>query len=295
MRQYNHMEGNRYKMKPIVEFKNVCFDYEGNDSSIPVLEDFNLTVNRGDFLCILGHNGSGKSTVARLINALRVPNSGEVTVDGLSTSVEKNEQEIRRRVGLVFQNPDNQLIATVVEDDVAFGPENLGIEPAKIRQRVDSALKAVGMYDYRKRAPHLLSGGQKQRIAIAGILAMEPECIVLDEPTAMLDPSGRREVLSTLKMLNREKKITVILITHYMDEVVEADRVIVMDNGKILLDDIPKKVFQEVEILKKAGLDVPQSSQFAHELGKIGLSIGYDILTVEDCAKALAEKLSEVK
>ncbi len=282
-------------MKPIVEFKNVSFEYEENDKGIQVLENFNLTVKSGDFLCILGHNGSGKSTVARLINALRLPNSGEVIVDGLPTAIPENEQEIRRRVGLVFQNPDNQLIATVVEDDVAFGPENLGLEPQVIRERVDNALKAVGMYDFRKRAPHLLSGGQKQRVAIAGILAMEPQCIVLDEPTAMLDPSGRREVLKTLKMLNREKGITVILITHYMDEVTKADRVIVMDNGKILLDDVPKKVFSEVEALKKSGLDVPQAAQFAHELKKSGLSLGDSILTVEDCAEALTEKLLEDK
>lgn len=280
-------------MSDIIKFEKVNFEYGENETSQTVLKDFDLRVEKGSFVSILGHNGSGKSTVARLMNGLRIPSSGTVTVDGFSTADDKNEFEIKKRVGLVFQNPDNQIIATVVEDDVAFGPENLGLPQDELRRRVDSALKAVDMYDERHKAPHLLSGGQKQRIAIAGILALEPECIVLDEPTAMLDPIGRREVLSTIMKLNREKGITVVLITHYMDEAALADRILVMDDGKIILDDIPEKVFKEVEKLKAAGLSVPQSAEFAYRLKDIGIDLDVNVLKIENCVSALTEYLLE--
>ena len=280
-------------MSDIIKFEKVNFEYGENETSQTVLRDFDLRVEKGSFVSILGHNGSGKSTVARLMNGLRIPSSGTVTVDGFSTADDKNEFEIKKRVGLVFQNPDNQIIATVVEDDVAFGPENLGLPQDELRRRVDSALKAVDMYDERHKAPHLLSGGQKQRIAIAGILALEPECIVLDEPTAMLDPIGRREVLSTIMKLNREKGITVVLITHYMDEAALADRILVMDDGKIILDDIPEKVFKEVEKLKAAGLSVPQSAEFAYRLKDIGIDLDVNVLKIENCVSALTEYLLE--
>ena len=280
-------------MSDIIKFEKVNFEYGENETSQTVLRDFDLRVEKGSFVSILGHNGSGKSTVARLMNGLRIPSSGTVTGDGFSTADDKNEFEIKKRVGLVFQNPDNQIIATVVEDDVAFGPENLGLPQDELRRRVDSALKAVDMYDERHKAPHLLSGGQKQRIAIAGILALEPECIVLDEPTAMLDPIGRREVLSTIMKLNREKGITVVLITHYMDEAALADRILVMDDGKIILDDIPEKVFKEVEKLKAAGLSVPQSAEFAYRLKDIGIDLDVNVLKIENCVSALTEYLLE--
>lgn len=280
-------------MSDIIKFEKVNFEYGENETSQTVLRDFDLRVEKGSFVSILGHNGSGKSTVARLMNGLRIPSSGTVTVDGFSTADAKNEFEIKKRVGLVFQNPDNQIIATVVEDDVAFGPENLGLPQDELRRRVDSALKAVDMYDERHKAPHLLSGGQKQRIAIAGILALEPECIVLDEPTAMLDPIGRREVLSTIMKLNREKGITVVLITHYMDEAALADRIVVMDDGRIILDNIPEKVFKEVEKLKAAGLSVPQSAEFAYRLKDIGIDLDVNVLKIENCVSALTEYLLE--
>lgn len=280
-------------MSDIIKFEKVNFEYGENETSQTVLKDFDLKIEKGSFVSILGHNGSGKSTVARLMNGLRIPSSGTVTVDGFSTADDKNEFEIKKRVGLVFQNPDNQIIATVVEDDVAFGPENLGLPQEELRRRVDSALKAVDMYDERHKAPHLLSGGQKQRIAIAGILALEPECIVLDEPTAMLDPIGRREVLSTIMKLNREKGITVVLITHYMDEAALADRIVVMDDGRIILDNIPEKVFKEVEKLKAAGLSVPQSAEFAYRLKDIGIDLDVNVLKIENCVSALTEYLLE--
>lgn len=278
-------------MSSIIEFKNVCFEYNDDNDNQVILNNFNLAINDGDFVAILGHNGSGKSTIARLMNGLKKPTDGVVLVDGLDTTDEDNEYEIRKRIGLVFQNPDNQLIATVVEDDVAFGPENLMIDPKEIRKRVDFALKSVGMYEHKERAPHLLSGGQKQRVAIAGILAMEPKCIVLDEPTAMLDPIGRKEVIETLFKLNKEKGITVVLITHYMEEVVGADRIIVMDDGGIALDDTPKKVFSQVELLKKAGLGIPQTAELCYKLTQSGIDLSSDVLTVEDCASALARRL----
>lgn len=280
-------------MSNIIELNDVSFEYSEGDGTQTVLEKFNLNIERGSFVCILGHNGSGKSTVARLLNGLRTPSGGKVLVDGLDTTDPKNEFEVKKKVGLVFQNPDNQIIATIVEDDVAFGLENLSVPPAEIRQRVDNALKAVDMYEHREKAPHLLSGGQKQRIAIAGILAMEPDCIVLDEPTAMLDPQGRQEVLATLTALNKEKGITVVLITHYMDEAVLADRVVVMDDGEIILDGIPEDIFHEVEKLHSAGLNVPQTAELTYKLKKIGIEMKGDILTEEACADALAEILTK--
>lgn len=279
-------------MANFLELKNVCFKY--GDENDAVLNNFNLKIEKGSFVSILGHNGSGKSTVARLLNGLKTPTSGEVLVEGLSTLEQRNEFEIKKKVGLVFQNPDNQIIATIVEDDVAFGPENLGVEPEKIRYLVDNALKSVDMYGHKNKAPHLLSGGQKQRIAIAGILAMEPDCIVLDEPTAMLDPAGRKEVLSTLLKLNREKGITIVLITHYMDEAALADRIVVMDNGNIILDGEPKQVFGKVDEIKKAGLNVPQTAEFVYELNSIGIKIEPE-LTVENCVYELQKALTGEK
>ena len=280
-------------MNNFIEFKNVAFNYNNEEKSNQVLENFNLNIEKGSFVAILGHNGSGKSTVSRLMNGLRLPMGGQVLVDGLDTSLPENEFEVKKKVGLVFQNPENQIIATIVEDDVAFGPENLGLPQKVLRERVDNALKAVDMLEFRKKAPHLLSGGQKQRVAIAGILAIEPECIVLDEPTAMLDPIGRKEVLSTIMKLNREKGITIVLITHYMDEAALADRIVVMDSGEIVLDNKPQQVFKEVEILKAAGLNVPQSAEFAYKLKKIGIDLKGDILGVLDCANSLIQALSE--
>ena len=264
----------------LVRIKNLFFtydDYIGNptyeDGCFPtfpdpnyVLKDINLDILEGSFTVILGHNGSGKSTLAKLMNMILTPTDGNVYINGLDTSNEENMNEVRRTVGMVFQNPDNQLVATVVEEDVAFGPENLGIEPAEIRKRVDEALETVGMSEYKLHAPHKLSGGQKQRIAIAGIIAMSPKLIILDESTAMLDPLGRKEVMKTIKNLNAEKKMTVILITHYMDEAVDADRVIVLNKGEIYLDGAPKQVFSQFEKIKKAGLDVPQVTELMHML-----------------------------
>ncbi|SHE47199.1 energy-coupling factor transporter ATPase [Clostridium fallax] len=253
------------------------------------INGIDLEVKKGEFLVVLGHNGSGKSTLAKHINALLLPSGGKVYVDGLDTEDEKNLWEIRRRAGMVFQNPDNQLVATIVEEDVAFGPENLGVAPDEIRQRVDESLKKVGMYEYRKHAPHLLSGGQKQRIAIAGVLAMRPQCIVLDEPTAMLDPSGRKEVMNTIKDINKNYGITIILITHYMDEAAEGDRIVVIDEGKLLLQGTPKKVFSQVETMKKIGLDVPQVTELAYELKKSGINISTEILNIDEMVNALCQ------
>lgn len=242
-------------------------------------------------MAVIGHNGCGKSTIAKHLNAMLLPDSGKVFVDSDDTSDENKTFDIRKKVGLVLQNPDNQLVASIVEEDVAFGPENLGVEPEEIRKRVDSALKAVGMYEYREHAPFKLSGGQKQRVAIAGILAIQPECIVLDEPTAMLDPSGRSEVMSTLLKLNREKKMTVVLITHYMDEAVLADRVIVMDGGRVLTEGTPEEVFSQVELLKKHRLDVPQSAELMYRLRGAGVEVSSIPLNVADCISALEEVL----
>lgn len=275
-----------------IKFDNVSFAYELEDEEIVrAVNDFSLEVPEGQFLAVLGHNGCGKSTVAKLINGILVPNKGKVMVKGMDTSDESKTVDIRRTVGMVFQNPDNQIVATIVEDDVAFGPENLGVEPSEIRKAVDNALKAVGMYEFRKREPHRLSGGQKQRVAIAGVIAMNTKCIVMDEPTAMLDPQGRKEVMDTVMKLNREFGITVILITHYMDEAVKADRVVVMDGGRIALDGTPKEVFRNVEKMKQLGLDVPQATELAYRLRKKGFKLPEDILDENECAEAILKVL----
>ncbi len=272
-------------MSNYIEFDNVTFGYtdEFDSNAVDnVIENMNLKIEKGSFVAVLGHNGCGKSTLAKLCNAIAVPQSGKVYVDGIDTSDESRLYDIRQRVGMVFQNPDNQIVATIVEDDVAFGPENLGVEPTEIRRRVDEALKNVGMYEFRNFEPHKLSGGQKQRVAIAGIIAMKPECIVLDEPTAMLDPRGRREVMETVIRLNREHGITVVFITHYMDEAVKADRVIVMDDGKVILDGKPPEVFVNIDTLKKVSLDVPEVTELTAELIKDGINLPPDILDVDE-------------
>lgn len=256
----------------LIRFENVNFSYiteddNGKANEESVLKDFHLTVEKGSFVAVLGHNGSGKSTVAKLTNGILVPQSGSVTVDGIKTDSEENIYNIRKKVGMVFQNPDNQIVASIVEEDVAFGVENLGIPPEECRKRVDEALKTVGIYDLREKAPHKLSGGQKQRVAVAGIIAMKPQCIVLDEPTAMLDPNGRAEVMETIKRLNREEGITIVLITHYMDEAVEADRVVVLDSGEIKADGAPVEVFARVGEMKALGLDVPQATELIYRMG----------------------------
>ncbi|MBQ4626135.1 MAG: energy-coupling factor transporter ATPase [Clostridia bacterium] len=275
----------------IIEFDNVTFVYdleeeEAAGQALPALEGINFSVNKGEFVAVLGHNGSGKSTLAKLCNAIYEPTSGTVTVKGIIADSEEKADEIRRIVGMVFQNPDNQIVATIVEDDVAFGPENLGIEPAEIRRRVDDALKAVNMYKYRHREPHKLSGGQKQRVAIAGVLAMQTECIVLDEPTAMLDPMGREEVMKAIHRLNKEMGITVVLITHFMDEAVQADRVVVMDSGKIVMQGTPREIFSQVEKVRSYGLDVPQSTELCHVLG-----IKEGVLSVDECVDEIVSML----
>ena len=278
-----------------IKFDNVSFAYDSEEEQpIRAVNDFSLAVPEGQFMAILGHNGCGKSTVAKLVNGILVPTKGKVTVAGMDTADEDKTVDIRRNVGMVFQNPDNQIVATIVEDDVAFGPENLGVEPSEIRKAVDAALKAVGMYEFRKREPHRLSGGQKQRVAIAGIIAMNTKCIVMDEPTAMLDPQGRKEVIDTVMKLNKEFGITVILITHFMDEAVKADRVVVMDDGCIALDGKPKQVFRNVEKIKALGLDVPQATELVYRLRKMGMKLPDDILDENECAEAVL-KLLEVK
>ncbi|MBZ9689444.1 energy-coupling factor transporter ATPase [Clostridium estertheticum] len=270
---------------------NLVYRYPQSEDEEPkvAIDGLNLEVNKGEFLVVLGHNGSGKSTFAKHINALLIPTEGEVYVDGLQTSQESNLWNIRNVAGMVFQNPDNQIVATIVEEDVAFGPENLGIDPSEIRKRVDDSLKNVQMYEYKKHAPHLLSGGQKQRVAIAGILAMRPKCIVFDEPTAMLDPFGRKEVIRTIKEINKKYGITIILITHNMEEAVEADRIVVMDNGKIVMNGKPREIFRNVSLMKKIGLDVPQVTELAYELKQNGINIESDILTINEMVNALCQ------
>ena len=274
-------------MDKIIELKNVSFRY--SDEETEVIKNLNLDFYEGQFTCVLGHNGSGKSTMAKLINALLVPTQGEVISYGFKTSNEANEIKIRRNIGMVFQNPDNQIVATIVEDDVAFGPENLGIPREEIRQRVDEALKLVDMYEYRKHEPHRLSGGQKQRVAIAGVIAMKTGCIVLDEPTAMLDPKGRREVMDALLKLKNDLGISIILVTHFMDEAVKADRVVVMNDGEVCLDGTPADVFTNTELLKSIGLSVPKPLELAIELRKSGVNIGGTPLTAEDFVKEYKE------
>lgn len=270
---------------------NITFKYEGDEEKAEkiALNSVSMNIKKGEFLVVLGHNGSGKSTIAKHMNALLLPTDGKMFVDGMDTVEESLLWEIRSRAGMVFQNPDNQLVATIVEEDVAFGPENLGVEPQEIRKRVDDCLKKVGMYEYRRHAPHLLSGGQKQRIAIAGILAMMPKCIIFDEPTAMLDPSGRKEVLDTIKDINKNLGITIVLITHYMDEAAMADRVIVMDKGEVKLEGTPREVFSNVEQIKSIGLDVPQVTELAYELGKEGINISTNILNIDEMVNELCQ------
>ena len=274
-------------MNKIIEFKNVDFRYV--DEAKDALNGLNLDFYEGQFTCVLGHNGSGKSTMAKLINALEYPTNGSVITYGYDTADEKNEIPIRRKVGMVFQNPDNQIVATIVEDDVAFGPENLGVPRDEIRNRVDEALKLVDMYDYRKHEPHRLSGGQKQRVAIAGVIAMQTNCIVLDEPTAMLDPKGRREVMNALLKLKNELGISVILVTHFMDEAVKADRVVVMNDGKVELDGTPAEVFSHIELLKSIGLAVPKPMELAVELKESRIDLKETPLTAEDFVKIFKE------
>jgi len=281
-------------MSNLITTENLSFTYpaSGERLALPVFENLNLEIAEGSFTAVIGPNGCGKSTLAKHFNAVLLPSGGKVWVAGLDSADEDKLLEIRRQIGMVFQNPDNQIVANVVEEDVAFAPENLGVPSAEIRQRVDEALKTVGMYEYREHAPHLLSGGQKQRVAIAGVLAMRPRCIVLDEPTAMLDPRGREEVVATVTRLNREQGITVVLITHHMSEAVGADRVIVMHKGGILLDGSPRAVFSQVETLRQAGLDVPQTTDLLFELRKAGWDVPIDALTPEECAEAIAKILS---
>ena len=277
---------------PIIQARDLTFRYTTAEGVAPtVLDHVNLDIEAGSFVAILGHNGSGKSTFAKHLNAILLPTSGKVYVDGMDTTDEDKLLDIRRTVGMVFQNPDNQIVASVVEEDVAFAPENLGVPSAEIRRRVDEALAAVGMTEYARHAPHLLSGGQKQRVAIAGVLAMRPRCIVLDEPTAMLDPVGRREVLDTVCRLQRELGITVVLITHHMDEAARAQRLVVMDNGHVVMDGPPAQVFQNVVGLRRLGLEVPDSVSLLYELRQAGLDVPLDVLTCEDCAQALAHIL----
>ena len=281
-------------MEDIISVEHLAFAYPGTEGQkeVPVFEDLNLTIQQGSFVAILGTNGCGKSTLAKHFNSILLPTGGKVYVDGIDTANLERIMEVRRRVGMVFQNPDNQIVANVVEEDVAFGPENLGVASPEIRRRVDKALKQVGMYEYREHAPHLLSGGQKQRIAIAGVIALEPKCIVLDEPTAMLDPRGRADVMDTVLRLNREKGITVVLITHHMDEAAQADRLVVMSKGKVIADGAPKEVFQDVEGLKAVGLTVPQTTELLWQLRQEGLNVPLDALSDEECAAALRDLLA---
>ncbi len=276
----------------IIRAEEVRFSYTTAEGVAPVvLDGVDLKIEEGSFVAVLGHNGSGKSTLAKHMNAILLPTGGAVYVSGMDTADEAHLLDIRRTVGMVFQNPDNQIVANVVEEDVAFAPENLGVPPEEIRRRVDDALKAVGMYEFREHAPHLLSGGQKQRVAIAGVIAMQPRCIVLDEPTAMLDPVGRREVLSTIKNLNRTSGVTVVLITHHMDEAAQADRLVVMARGEVIADGTPKEVFQRVEELKAVGLTVPETTELLWELRQDGLDLPLDALSDEECADALYQLL----
>ena len=278
----------------IIKFENVTFRYESDEEGVvlaPAVKDFSLSIDKGEFVAILGHNGSGKSTLAKLANGLLLPEKGRVLVDGMDTINEEDDIKIKQTVGVVFQNPDNQIVATIVEEDVAFGPENLGIEPTEIRRRVDNALKTVGMYEYRKHGPHKLSGGQKQRVAIAGIIAMEPRCIILDEPTAMLDPIGRRDVMNAIKRLNRDLGITVVFITHYMEEAVEADRIVVMDDSRLVMDGTPKEVFVDAKKIRSIGLDVPQTCQLADMLRNDGIKLKNDLLSIDELVENIDDLL----
>ena len=276
-------------MEPIIVFENVHYTYPGDE--LESLCGVDLTIEKGSFVAVLGHNGSGKSTLAKHMNAILVPDAGRVLVDGIDTADEARVLELRRRVGMVFQNPDNQIVANVVEDDVAFAPENLGVPPAEIRRRVDASLRLVGMYDYRLHAPHLLSGGQKQRVAIAGVIAMQPEIIVLDEPTAMLDPQGRKEVVDTAFALCRARGMTVVFITHHMDECIDADRLIVLSNGSVAADGRPAEVFANRALMEREGLDVPETTRLLGELRAAGMLLPEERLDVEGCADEIAREL----
>ena len=280
-------------MKEIIQVEHLAYTYPAmeGETGVRVFKDLSLTVEEGSFVAVLGSNGCGKSTLAKHFNAIFLPSGGKVYVCGIDTANEERIMQVRRNVGMVFQNPDNQIVANVVEEDVAFGPENLGIASPEIRHRVDNALKQVGMYEYREHAPHLLSGGQKQRIAIAGVIAMEPKCIVLDEPTAMLDPRGRREVIETIGRLNKEKGITVVLITHHMDEAAKAQRVVVLHKGQVAADGAPEEVFSQVELLHSIGLAAPETVELCCELNKQGFDLPLDKLDPEECAQALRDLL----
>ncbi len=280
-------------MNDIIKIENLTFTYSGGETPHTAIRGVSLEIEKGTFVAVLGHNGSGKSTLAKEMNAILLPSGGRVYVNGMDTFEESLLLEIRKTVGMVFQNPDNQIVANVVEDDVAFGPENIGVAPDEIRRRVDAALSAVGMSVYREHAPHLLSGGQKQRIAIAGVIAMEPECIVLDEPTAMLDPVGRREVIQTIHKLNEERGITIVLITHHMDETIDADRLIVMSDGVIVEDGKPADIFTHVKRLKDIGLTVPETTELLYELQEEGIQVSLDALSIEDCAREIYSAISK--
>lgn len=287
-------------MSKFIEARNITFSYinelEENEDikKTTVFKNLNFSVEKGEFVAVLGHNGSGKSTLVKCFNGINIPEEGDVIVNGFNTRDDEHLLDIRQSVGMVFQNPDNQIVATIVEEDVAFALENMGVEPSEIRSRVDDALKTVGMYEYREHAPHKLSGGQKQRVAIAGIIAMRPDCILLDEPTAMLDPNGRREVLKTIKMLNKKFGVTIVLITHYMDEAAQAERIVVMDSGEIVMNDTPKKVFARVDELKSIGLDVPQVTELTHMLIDEGFDLDSEIITEDECVEALEKIIKNV-
>lgn len=276
-------------MNNIIEVNDISFEYITEESKFKAIEDLSLNVAQGEFVAIIGHNGSGKSTLSKNLNAILTPTQGDIVINGLNTKEEEHLWDIRQSAGMVFQNPDNQIVATVVEEDVAFGPENLGIDPKEIKKRVEESLKSVGMYELKDRQPHLLSGGQKQRVAIAGIIAMKPKCIIFDEATAMLDPSGRKEVMKTIKKLNKEDNITVLHITHFMEEAVEADRVIVMEKGKKILEGTPRQVFSKIDKLREIGLDVPYMTELSNLLSKEGIDIDSDILTVDEMVMKLCQ------
>lgn len=276
-------------MDNIVKVNNISFEYITDEAKLKAIDDLSLDVKKGEFVAIIGHNGSGKSTLSKNLNAILMPTEGNILIDDMDTKEEERLWDIRQTAGMVFQNPDNQIVATIVEEDVAFGPENLGIEPKEIRRIVEESLKSVGMYDLRDRQPHLLSGGQKQRVAIAGIIAMRPKCIIFDEATAMLDPSGRKEVMKTIKRLNKEENITVIHITHFMEEAVEADRVVVMEKGKKILEGTPREVFSKIKMLKEIGLDVPCMTELSSLLIEEGINISSDILTVDEMVMELCQ------
>jgi len=278
----------------MIDAKNISYSYDEEEPKSYALKDLKLHIEKGSFVAVLGHNGSGKSTLAKTFNGILLPQDGAVYVMGMDTKDESKIFDIRSTAGMVFQNPDNQMVAAIVEDEVAFAPENLGVPPKEIRRRVDECLEAVGMSEFAKSSPSRLSGGQKQRVAIASVLAMEPECIILDEPTAMLDPKGRREVIKTVKNLNKTRNMTVVLITHFMEEAALADRIVVMSGGEIVMDDEPKKIFSEVEKIKAIGLDVPQVTELVFELKKQGIDLPSDIITVEECEAAIIEKLKEI-